>query len=136
MERPHFDTKIAIVLRDDLLSWQELNVTAFLASAVASHFPETMGKDFVDGSEIRYLGIFRQPVMIFQSNELKRLYHAAREKGLHVSLYTKDIFSTQGNQNLEAIAKHPEGEHDYVGLIFYGKKKHVDTVLKGQKLHS
>jgi hypothetical protein len=25
-----FDTKIAIVLRDDLAPWQELNVTAFL----------------------------------------------------------------------------------------------------------
>ena len=29
-----FDTKIAIVLRDDLETWQELNVTAFLASGV------------------------------------------------------------------------------------------------------
>ena len=31
-----FDTKIAIVLRDDLETWQKLNVTAFLASGVAA----------------------------------------------------------------------------------------------------
>ena len=29
-----FDTKIAIVLRDDLAAWQALNVTAFLTSGI------------------------------------------------------------------------------------------------------
>jgi hypothetical protein len=29
-----FDTKIVIILRDDLKPWQELNVTAFLASGI------------------------------------------------------------------------------------------------------
>ena len=29
-----FDTKIAIVIRDDLAPWQELNVTAFLTSGI------------------------------------------------------------------------------------------------------
>jgi hypothetical protein len=30
-----FDTKIGIVVREDLAIWQKLNVTAFLASGVA-----------------------------------------------------------------------------------------------------
>lgn len=30
-----FDTKIAIVLRDDLAVWQKLNVTTFLVSGIA-----------------------------------------------------------------------------------------------------
>ncbi len=34
-----FDTKIGIVVRDDLAAWQRLNVTAFLASAVAGGVP-------------------------------------------------------------------------------------------------
>jgi hypothetical protein len=29
-----FDTKIAIVVREDLATWQKLNVTAFLTSGV------------------------------------------------------------------------------------------------------
>ena len=29
-----FDTKIAIVLREDLAVWQKLNVTAFLTSGI------------------------------------------------------------------------------------------------------
>ena len=41
---PTYDHKIAIVLSDDLLVWQKLNVTAFLASSVAIQFPETHGQ--------------------------------------------------------------------------------------------
>ncbi|GAB3882284.1 hypothetical protein GCM10027612_12640 [Microbispora bryophytorum subsp. camponoti] len=37
--RMRFDTKIGIVVRGDLAVWQKLNVTAFLASAVAGEPP-------------------------------------------------------------------------------------------------
>lgn len=136
-EKPNFENKIVIVLAEGLLSWQELNVTAFLASAIASHFPETIGKEFVDASAVSYLGIFRQPVMTFQTpkEELKNLYRKAREKELNIGIYTKKIFETQGDQNIEAVAMFKEEEQDLVGLVFYGKKNHVDKVMNGQKLH-
>ena len=35
-----FDTKIAVVIRNDLQAWQKLNVAAFLTSGVAAAFPE------------------------------------------------------------------------------------------------
>ena len=35
-----FATKIAIVIRSDLETWQKLNVAAFLASGVAATYPE------------------------------------------------------------------------------------------------
>ncbi len=34
-----FETKIAVVLRDDLAVWQKTNVTAFLVSGIAGHRP-------------------------------------------------------------------------------------------------
>ena len=45
-----YDKKIAIVIKDDLLLWQKLNVTAFLAGSVAIQFEETHGKAFVNAS--------------------------------------------------------------------------------------
>jgi hypothetical protein len=39
-----FDTKIAVLLRDDLASWQRLNVTAFLVSGIAGAEPELLGE--------------------------------------------------------------------------------------------
>ncbi len=136
-EKPSFENKIALILAEGLLPWQELNVTAFLASTIASHFPETMGKEFVDASGVNYLGMFRQPVMIFQApkEELKNIYKKAREKELKIGIYIKKIFETQGEQNIQAVAMFKEEEQDLVGLVIYGKKNHVDKAVKGQKLH-
>src|SRR5258705_7194731 len=47
-EGMRFDTKIAIVVRGDLAAWQRLNVTAFLASGVATGYDETIGKPYED----------------------------------------------------------------------------------------
>ena len=132
-----FETKIAIVLEEGLQSWQKLNITAFLGSAIASHFPETMGPDFQDASNIKYLGIFRHPVLIFSAtpNEIKRAYGRARERNLDIGIYTRPIFTTQGDENLRAVGKLKEGEQDIVGFIVYGPKGLVDKSLKGLSLH-
>lgn len=37
-----FDTKVALIVRNDLANWQRLNVVAFLATGVASAAPEVM----------------------------------------------------------------------------------------------
>jgi len=49
-----FDTKVAVVVRDDLAVWQKLNVTAFLISGVvADAGADVVGEDYVDASEAR-----------------------------------------------------------------------------------
>lgn len=60
-----FDTKVAIVVRDDLAAWQRLNVTAFLASGVAGAFPSTVGERYEDASGTAYLPMFGQPVLVY-----------------------------------------------------------------------
>jgi hypothetical protein len=39
-----FDTKIAVLVREDLETWQRLNVTAFLVSGIAGGHPQLMGE--------------------------------------------------------------------------------------------
>ena len=43
-----FDTKVAIVVLDDLAVWQKLNVTAFLATGIAGAALEAMGEPYED----------------------------------------------------------------------------------------
>jgi hypothetical protein len=62
------DTKIAIAVRADLAGWQQLNVTAFLASAVAGGIPEVIGEPYLDGSDNAYLPMFRQPVLVYAAD--------------------------------------------------------------------
>ena len=38
-----YANKIAVVIKDDLQTWQKLKVASFLASSVAIQFPETHG---------------------------------------------------------------------------------------------
>lgn len=41
-----FDTKIAVLLREDLEPWQRLNVTAFLVSGLGTTVPEVIGEPY------------------------------------------------------------------------------------------
>ena len=45
---PPWPTKVVVLLREGLLPWQELNVTAFLAGAVAAGIPELIGRPYED----------------------------------------------------------------------------------------
>ena len=40
---PPFATKVAVAVRDDLESWQRLNVTAFLVSGITAANPHLVG---------------------------------------------------------------------------------------------
>ena len=53
-----FDTKIAIIIRDDLATWQKLNVTAFLMSGITGANPALSA-----GSPGRENARLRRPMM-------------------------------------------------------------------------
>jgi len=137
MERETFSTKIAVIIDNTLLPWQELNVCAFLGSAVASHFPETMGPDFISSDGAGYLGIFRHPVLIYsgEPSQLKNVYSRARKRNLHVGIYTKPIFTTQGDENLEAVKALSDADQELVGLVIYGAKGLIDKSVGNLPLH-
>ncbi|CAM5538972.1 hypothetical protein SFUMM280S_10885 [Streptomyces fumanus] len=68
-EPVRFDTKIAVLLREDLEPWQRLNVTAFLVSGLGSQVPEVIGEPYEDADGVGYLPMFRQPVLVFQGTK-------------------------------------------------------------------
>ena len=45
-----FDTKIAIILREDLAAWQKLNVTSFLTSGILGENPSLIGEEYKDAA--------------------------------------------------------------------------------------
>jgi hypothetical protein len=61
MSAMQFDTKIAVVLRDDLAVWQKTKVTAFLVSGIAGTVPGVVGEPYADASGNTYLPMFVQP---------------------------------------------------------------------------
>ena len=137
INKPELTNRTAVVIDKDLATWQQLNVVAFLASAIASNFPETMGKEFKDSSNKNYLSIFRVPVLVFEGTgeQVRRAYERARARGLAVGIYTRDIFKTQGDDNWTAIAAKTEAEQDLVGTVMYGARSPVSKAVDGLELH-
>jgi hypothetical protein len=135
-----YDTKIAIVLKNDLADWQKLNVTAFLASAVAIQFPETHGQPLVSSSGTTFLPFLRQPILVYKAeskDELHRAYRRATERGLAVGIYTEPLFATKGEaENLAVVAGYADDEQPLVGIVLYGDSKQVSKALDGLKLHA
>lgn len=133
-----FDTKIAIAVRDDLAVWQRLNVTAFLASAVAGEHPEIIGQRYQDGSGNTYLPMFRQPVLVYAagSQELGRVRERALARGLDLAVYIEDMLKTGNDEDNRATVRAvTAGAMPLVGLAVYGPKNALDKILKGLPLH-
>ncbi len=133
-----FDTKIAVLLRDDLETWQRLNVTAFLVSGLGTDLPEVIGEPYADADGTPYLPMFRQPVLVFEgSKETLTAAHArALTRALPRAVFTTDLFTT-GNDRDNRAAVRAVGRDglDLAGLAVYGPRNAVDKVLKGARMH-
>ena len=132
-----FDTKIAILVRDDLETWQRLNVTAFLASGIAAN-PELLGEPYADADGTPYLPMLRQPVLVFEGS--KEVLAAAHERvvrrGLPAAVYTAEMFGTgHDDANRAVVRAVPGAQLDLVGLAVHGPRNAVDKILKGATLH-
>ncbi|MER5222336.1 DUF2000 domain-containing protein [Streptomyces flaveus] len=133
-----FDTKIAVLLRDDLESWQRLNVTAFLVSGLGTELPEVIGEPYEDADGTPYLPMIRQPVMIFEASKetLTAAHSRALTRALPRSVFTSDLFTTGNDRdNRAAVRAVAAGELDLVGLAVYGPRNGVDKVVKGARMH-
>lgn len=134
-----FDTKIAIAVRDDLAVWQRLNVTAFLASAVAGGHPEAIGQHYQDASGNAYLPMFRQPVLVYAAGAaaLSGVHGRALARGLDMAVYIEDMFKTgNDDDNRATVSAVSPDAMPLVGLALYGPRNALDKILKGLPLHS
>lgn len=132
-----FEKKIVIILRDDLLIWQKLNVTAFLMSGISGN-QTIIGAPYVDGDGVTYLPMLQQPVMIYaaKGEQLKDLLKKALSKEVGMTIYTEEIFKTYNDKDNRAkVAEYKTDDLNLVGIGMIGKKNHVDRLTKGFSLH-
>lgn len=135
---PPFDTKVVVAVRNDLETWQRLNVTAFLASGIAAANPLLVGDPYVDADGQSYLALLGIPVLVFEAGA--DVLVAARERALRrelsIAIYTADMFRTGHDAANRAVVLDVAGaDLDLVGLAVHGPKNAVDKILKGARLH-
>jgi len=134
-----FDTKVAILVLDDLAVWQKLNVTAFLATGIAAAAPEAMGEPYEDAAGRLHARLLGQPMLVFAARpaNLARAWRVGIEKGLTRAVYVRAMFATGHDAaNREVFKAESADAPDLVGLALRGLKKDVDKATKGCGLHS
>jgi hypothetical protein len=134
-----FETKAAVVVREDLAAWQRLNVCAFLMGGVtAAAGPEAIGADYLDADGNRYLPLLVQPVLVFEGSaeKLKTVHERALRREVPIALYTMEMFST-GNDtdNRAAVRAVAAADLDIVGVALRTSHKDADAVLRGLARH-
>lgn len=133
------DTKIGIIVRDDLEAWQKLNVTAFLVAGIAAASPEIIGEQYEDGSGNKYLPILAQPVFVYaaSSEHMQRTRSRAISREVPMAIYTKEMFATNNDKDNRAVVKAVVADKlDIVGLALRTDRKSFDKIINGLKLHS
>lgn len=133
-----FDTKIVIVVRDDLLVWQKLNVTAFLTSGVVGAEPDLMGDRYEDASGQTYRPLMIQPMIVLTTDGagLSKIHARALGRDVDMAIYVEDMFATGHDAANRAAVKNYETEAlNFVGLALRAEKKIVDKITKGAKMH-
>ncbi|MER5715198.1 DUF2000 domain-containing protein [Streptomyces sp. NPDC002132] len=133
-----FDTKIAVLLRGDLETWQRLNVTAFLVSGLGTRIPEVIGEPYEDADGVGYLPMLRQPVMVFEATKeaLATAHARVLSRALPRAVFTSDLFATGNDRDNRAAVRAVRTDAlDLVGLAVYGPRNAVDKVVKGARMH-
>lgn len=134
-----FDTKIAVVIRTDLESWQKLNVAAFLTSGIAAAFPQCIGEPYADGSGTPYLSLIGQPILIYDAGrpQLSRALERALARNVRPAVFTEDMFQTTHDAaNRAAVSAVIRAELNLVGLAMRAERKVIDKIVDGLKFHS
>ena len=134
-----FDTKIAIIVRDDLAVWQKLNVTAFLTSGVLSASEGLLGENYQDAAGNSYTPLVVQPMIVLSADsaDLKKMHARALARGARISIYIEDMFKTEHDEaNRAAVRRYHPEEMSLVGLALREERKLVDKITKGARMHA
>jgi len=133
-----FDTKIVIVVREDLAMWQKLNVTAFLATGLAGANPGLLGEPYLDRDGNRYSPLAAQPMIVLAAGgaRLKSIHARALARGIELALYTGEMFATGHDEaNRAVVAEYAAADLNIVGLALRAERKLADKITKGAKMH-
>jgi hypothetical protein len=133
------DTKVAVVVREGLATWQRLNVTAFLISGVcAAAGPAAIGDEYVDADGRPYLPLLVQPVLVFEAGAIKlqTLRERAQRRDVSLAIYTMQMFATGNDTDNQATVRAvATAELDLAGLGLRAAHRDADAILRGVKRH-
>jgi hypothetical protein len=130
--------KLGVVVRDDLATWQKLNVAAFVTSGIGSRYRALVGNDYIDASGVSYLPKLVLPCRVFVADgaAMRRAFDRALGRSLTLSVYTDDLFATMNDdENRAAVAAVATSDLSVAGFAAVGEAKQIDKALDRLRPH-
>jgi hypothetical protein len=133
-----FDTKIIIMIRNDLPTWQRLYVTTFLMSGITAANPSIIGQPYQNATGQRFLAMSVQPIIVLVGDlaTLRTTHGRAVEHDVPQAAYVEEMFTTYNDvDNRAAFARTCPTDANLVGLALRADKKLIDKFTKGASKH-
>ena len=127
-----FDTKLAVVLRDDLARLAEDERDGLPRERDRGERARRRRRAVPGRVGQEYLPMFVQPVLVYEADAaaLRRAYERAMSRDVELAVYTHELFETGHDEaNRAAVAAVPADELDLVGIAFRADRKVVDKVV-------
>lgn len=128
-----WETKIAIVMREDLAGWQRVNVTAFLTAGIVDAAPEVIGEPYTFADGTIAAPMLQQPVFVLEAppEKLQTLAARAVRRAVTAVVYPESIFATNNDaDNRATVADTRFEDVAFAGVAVRGPAKEVDRVIK------
>jgi len=101
--------------------------------------PSCLERPAEDAAGHTYNALVIQPMIVLSADAqtIKTIYQRAMERGVRLSLYIEDMFSTGHDAaNRAALKQYRPEAMNVVGLALREDKRLVDKITKGARMHS
>ena len=139
------ETKIAVAIINKgagLAAWQEMNTVAHLNAEFGVHQgKKLLLQDEITTKDGKQIKLNPQHAIIIKtagsSAELLNLSLTAKEQGLEVSEFIREMIETTDDKKVIASVKEKNIEEiEYLGVLIFGKKSEVEALTKKLNLYS
>jgi len=131
------ETKVVVVVRDDLEVWQKLNVTAFLMSGVATENLEMMGKPYLDVDGNHFMALSVQPIIVLSASvaTLTKIHDRALSREISTAVFIDEMFQTSNdNDNRAAFSAFNRQTAKITGIALRAPRALADKIVKGASI--
>lgn len=138
------ESKIAVAVINEgasLEEWQRLNTVAHLNASFAARLGKQLFlQDEIATEDGQRIKLNIQHAIMLKSGEssssLAKLAQTAKEQGLEVSEFTREMIETTDDRKvIELTKKKNLSDVEYLGVLVFGKKSLVDSLTKEFPLH-
>lgn len=133
-----FGQKIAIVVREDIPSWQVMNTVAHVSGYLGNKIPTFLSdENFVTQDEINHPRNSQYAIIILKNSEkgLRRWMQKVRSSGLLCHGFIREMLETTDDGEIQsALVQKKDMDIEYLGIGVFGPIEQINELTQGMSL--